>query len=124
MMLRKTSLTILSLAALTLSTPNHSYAKQQSCKDFEKHFKTLATLERTFSDLKRQKSEMEGSRSLLKDAGTDLLELRIPLVALDPQKERSNHLAKCRSASETFVQELPEAQQSIAELRALGPMLG
>tara|TARA_R110002095_G_scaffold178043_3_gene155358 strand:- start:3502 stop:3876 length:375 start_codon:yes stop_codon:yes gene_type:complete len=120
----KISLTILSLTALALVIPNHSYAKKQSCTDFEKHFKELATLEKTFSTLKRQKSGMEGSSSLIKEAGTDLLDLRVPLVALDPQKERSNHLAKCQSASEKFIQDLPDAQKSLAELKAFGPMLG
>ena len=116
--------TFLSIAALTLVVPPHGYAKQQACADFEKHFKKLADLEKEFSSLKRQKLDMEGSRALIKEAGTDLLELRIPLVAMDPPKERPNHLEKCRSASEEFTKDLPDAQKSLAELRAFGPMLG
>ena len=123
-MLHKTTLTFLSLTALTLFIPAQSYAKPQSCADFEKHFKKLSSLEREFSNLKIQKLEMEGSRSLIKEAGTDLLELRVPLVAKDPQKERPDHLLKCRSASQEFTKDLPEAQKSLAELRAFGPMLG
>ena len=123
-MLRKTTLTLLSLAALTLITPTSGHAKQQACADFEKHFRKLANLEKEFSSLKHKKIEMEGSRALIKEAGTDLLELRVPLVAMDPQTSRPNHLEKCRSASQEFIKELPEAQKSLAELRAFGPMLG
>lgn len=116
--------TFLTLTAIILITPTHSYAKQQACADFEKHFQKLSSLERQFSTLKHKKIEMEGARSVIKEVGTDLLEARVPLVAMDPQKKRPNHLTKCRSASEEFTKELQEAQESLAELRAFGPMMG
>ncbi|HBN22294.1 MAG TPA: hypothetical protein DD412_03555 [Holosporales bacterium] len=123
-MLRQLTYTLLSITVLTLVASPYSYAKQQACADFEKHFRKLANLEKEFSSLKHKKLGMEGSRTLIKEAGTDLLELRVPLVAMDPQKKRPNHLAKCRSASQEFTKDLPDAQKSLAELRAFGPMLG
>lgn len=123
-MLRQIICTVLSIIPLILITPKHGHAKQQACADFEKHFRKLTTLEKEFSSLKHKKLEMEGSRALIKEAGGNLLELRIPLVAMDPQKARPNHLEKCRSASQEFTKDLPDAQQSLSELRAFGPMLG
>lgn len=123
-MLRTVTFTYLTLTAFTLMTPTYSYAKQQACADFEEHFQKLSNLEKTFSALKHKKIDMEGGRSLIKEVGAELLEARVPLVAMDPLKERPNHLSKCRSASEAFAKEISEAQKSVAELRAFGPMLG
>lgn len=123
-MFYKTGLTILSTTLFITLTSSNGYAKEQSCANFEKYFQTLAKLEKKFSALKWKKSDMEGARTLIKKAGTDLLDLRIPLVALDPQSKRPNHPMKCRTASEKFIEELSDAQKSLAELQAFGPMLG
>ena len=123
-MLRNVTFTFLSLTLLTLITPTHSYAKPEQCKDFEKHYQTLSKLERQFSTLKHKKIEMEGARSVINEAGTELLEARVPLVAMDPPKERPNHAATCRTASKDFTKEVEEAKESVAKLRAVGPMMG
>ena len=123
-MLRDILFTFSSIAILTLLVPIDSYAKSEPCSEFERHFKALSTLERQFSRLKHKKINMQGARSVINEAVGELLEARVPLVAMDPQKARPNHRAICRSASEKFKKELQEAQESLAELRAFGPMMG